>query len=391
VGASWHRNRSQFGPNAYAAEQKSLYWQSLFQSIIGNTNHKIIVAPSVQYDDIQEIVNEGSLDRREVVPGVMAEYTFSRPNLRLEIPDLVVVLGGRADWNSRFGWQATPRLSAKYNFTEKSILRMSAGRGFRSPNVVAENISLLASNRAFQFSRPPFGNADKKLGPEEAWNYGLNYTQNFKIAERDASFSADAYRTDFARQVLVDMEQPPLADSTMVFYFYNSTAKSFSNSVLLNLQYSLLPGLDVKFTFKWNDVRATFADGKLKTVPLVARQRGLVTVDYTTLDQRWSFNTYIQIVGPQRLPDNSFLPHELTHDFPPTTPTFALWNAQATRKIGKNLELYTGCENITGYQQHHAIIAANAPASPFFNGSQVWAPMMRQVGYLGIRWSPSGL
>ncbi|MBC7775564.1 MAG: TonB-dependent receptor, partial [Phycisphaerae bacterium] len=266
VGVSWHRTRSQFGPNAYAAEQKSLYWQTLFQNIIRNTNHKILVAPSVQYDDIQESVNEGSQDRREFVPGFMAEYTFSRPSLRMEIPDLVVVLGGRIDWNSRFGWQATPRLSAKYNFTEKSIVRVSAGRGFRSPNVMAENISLLASNRVFQFSRPPFGNADEKLGPEEAWNYGLNYTHNFKIAARDASFSVDLYRTDFVRQVLVDVEQPPvviLGDTTMVVYFYNSEGKSFSNSILVNFQYNLLPGLDVKFALKWNDVRAEFADGKL--------------------------------------------------------------------------------------------------------------------------------
>ncbi|MFN0035995.1 MAG: TonB-dependent receptor domain-containing protein [Saprospiraceae bacterium] len=394
VGASWHRARSQFGPNAYAAEQKSLYWQSLFQNIIGNTNHKILVAPSIQYDDIRETVNEGNLDRREFAPGLMAEYTFSRPTARMEIPDLVVVLGGRVDWNSRLGWQATPRLSAKYNFTEKSILRVSAGRGFRSPNVMAENISLLASNRAFQFSRPPFGNAAEKLGPEEAWNYGLNYTHNFKMAGREASISVDLYRTDFVRQVLVDVEQPPVViedDTTMVVYFYNSEGRSFSNSFLVNFQYSPLPGLDVKFVFKWNDVRAEFADGNLKTVPLVARQRGLVSVDYTTPNKRWAFNTYAQIVGPQRLPDNSFLKHELTHDFPPITPTFALLNAQVTRKFGKNLELYGGCENITGYQQHHAIMDAGRPDSPFFNGSQVWAPMMRQVGYLGLRWSPSGI
>lgn len=389
VGVSWHRTRSQFGPNAYVAEQKSLYWQSLFQNIIGNTNHKMLVAPSIQYDDIQESVNEGNLDRREFVPGVMAEYTFSRPTARMEIPDLVLVVGGRVDWNSRFGWQATPRVSAKYNFTEKSIVRVSAGRGYRSPNVVAENISLLASNRNFVFGRPNEGQ-NALLGPEEAWNYGVNFTQNFKIAGRDASISLDVYRTDFVRQVLVDVEQPPI-DSQLTVYFYNSTDKSFSNSVLANFQYNLLPGLDVKFAFKWNDVRAEFADGKLKTVPLVARQRGLVSVDYTTPNKRWSFNTYVQIVGSQRLPDNSFLPHELTHDFPPTTPTFALLNAQATRKFGQNIEVYAGCENITGYQQHHAIISANDPASPFFNGSQVWAPMMRQVGYVGIRWSPSAL
>lgn len=389
VGASWHRTRSQFGPNSYSAEQKSLYWQTLFQNIIRNTNHTILVAPSIQYDDIQESVNEGNLDRREFVPGGMVEYTFSHPSPRMEIPDLILVVGGRMDWNSRFGWQATPRLSAKYNFTEKSILRVSAGRGFRSPNVVAENISLLASNRNLVFGSPITGNK-QILGPEEAWNYGVNYTQNFKFAARDASFSVDLYRTDFVHQVLVDVERPPV-DSQLSVYFYNSEGQSFSNSLLLNFQYNLLPGLDVKLSFKWNDVRAEFADGKLKTQPLVAQQRGLVSVDYTTPNKRWSFNTYVQIVGPQRLPDNSFLPHELTHDFPATSPTFALLNAQITRKFGQNFELYGGCENITGYQQHHAIISANNPASTFFNGSQVWAPMMRQVGYLGLRWSPKGL
>jgi len=393
VGASWHRARSQFGPNAYAAEQRSLYWQSLIQNIIGNTNHKILVAPSVQYDDIEESVNEGRYDRREFAPGLMAEYTFSRPSLTMEVPDFVLVLGGRVDWNSRFGWQITPRLSAKYNFTEKSVLRASAGRGFRSPNPVAENISLLASNRALRFSSPVGGG---QVGVEEAWNYGLNYTHNFKIAGRDASLSTDLYRTDFVRQVLVDVEQPPVLtaqDTVLSVFFYPLAkgSKSFSNSFLVNFQYSLLRGLDVKFAFKWNDVRATFADGKLKTVPLVARRRALISVDYTTPNKRWSFNTHTQIVGPQRLPDNSFLPHELTHDFPQNSPTFALLNAQVTRKIGPNFELYGGCENITGYQQHHVIIAANDPASPYFNGSQVWAPMMRQVGYLGLRWSPSGL
>jgi outer membrane receptor for ferrienterochelin and colicins len=323
------------------------------------------------------------------VPGVMAEYTFSRPTARMEIPDFVMVLGGRVDWNSRFGWQITPRLSAKYNFTEKSIVRVSVGKGYRSPNVVAENISLLASNRNFVFASPNTG-VKEILGAEEAWNYGVNYTQNFKIAQRDASFSVDLYRTNFIRQVLVDVERPPV-DSQLSVYFYNSDRQSFSNSLLLNFQYNVLPGLDVKFAFKWNDVRAEFADGKLKTLPLVAQQRGLVSVDYTTPNKVWSFNTYVQIVGPQRLPDNSFLPHELTHDFPAISPTFALLNAQVTRKFGPNFELYAGCENITGYQQHHAIIAADNPASTFFNGSQVWAPMMRQVGYLGLRWSPKGL
>ena len=379
VSASWHRTNSLFGPNVYAAEQQSFYWQSLYQTIIGTTDHKIVVAPSFQYDDIQESVNEGKLDRREAVPGAMLEYTFSRPNLKLEIPDLVVVVGARADWNSRFDRLLfTPRLSAKYNFSQNSIMRLSAGRGFRSPNLMAENISLLASNRALNFA--------DDLGLEEAWNYGLNFTQNFKVARRDASFSLDLYRTDFVQQILVDVDRSPTEVS-----FYNVNGKSFSNSLLATVQYNVLPGLDVKMAYKWNDVQTTFSDGVLRTLPLVAAHRGLVTLDYTTPDKNWMFNTRVQVVGPQRLPDNSQVPHEYIHDFPEISPTYAIWNAQVTRRFGKKTEIYLGGENLNGFQQHAAIIAANEPDSPYFNGSQIWGPIMGQVAYLGVRFAPAGL
>jgi len=377
VSASWHRTNSTFGNNRYEAEQKSFYWQTLYQTIIGTTDHQITVAPSVQYDQIAEQMNDNNLDRTELVPGTMLEYTYSRPNLDMEIPDLVVVLGSRVDWNSRFGWFFTPRLSAKYNFSTESVVRVSAGRGFRSPNLVAENISLLASNRPLHFA--------PDLGYEDGWNYGVNFTQNFKVGGRSGSFNLDLYRTDFTRQVLVDVDRSP----TDVF-FYNAAGQSFSNSLLATLQFNPITGLDVKFAYKWNDVRATFSDGELRTLPLVAKHRGLITLDYTTPDKKWMFNTNIQIVGPQRLPDNSMVPHELIHDFPAQSPTYGLWSAQITRSWN-NVEIYVGGENLTAFQQHAAIIAVSNPNSPYFNGSQLWAPIMGTVGYLGVRFSPSGL
>ncbi|MEO6758368.1 MAG: TonB-dependent receptor, partial [Saprospiraceae bacterium] len=378
VSASWHRTSAVYGPNAYAATQKSFYWQSLYETIFGTTDHKIVLAPSFQLDDIQERVNENDLSRREAVPGAMAEYTYSRPNLKMGLPDLVVVLGARTDWNSRFGWLFTPRLSAKYNFTESSVARLSAGRGYRSPNLVAENISLLASNRQLVFA--------PDLGIEAAWNYGLNFTQRFDVAKRKASFSVDLYRTDFTNQIVVDVEQ-----NYAEVNFYNLQGKSFSNSLLATLQYNLLPGLDVKLAYKWNDVHTTYSDGELRSQPLIARHRGLVTLDYTTPRERWNFNTFVQIVGPQRLPDNSQIPHQYIHGFPTISPTYATWNLQITRHIGKKFDLYVGGENLTNYRQHQAIIAADNPSSPYFNASQIWAPTMGAVGYLGIRFSPSGL
>lgn len=376
-GGSVHRYEATFGRNEYAADQTSFYLQSLFQTILGTTDHILTLAPSFQQDNIHEKVNETILDRVETVPGAMAEYTYSRPNLKMGIPDLVVVAGARVDWNSRLGWFFVPRISGKYHFSTKSTLRVSAGRGYRSPNLIAENISLLASNRKLDFAQG--------LGAEEAWNYGINYSREFKVARRTAIFTIDAYRTDFIRQILVDVDQSP----TTVHFYYTPGA-SYANSILAVFQYNPLPGLDLKFSYKWNDVRATFATKGLMLQPLVARHRGLIGLDYTTPNKKWSFNSHVRIVGPQRLPDNSLVPHRYTHDFPEYSPVFATANLQITRHW-KKTEWYIGGENLNNFQQHHAIIAPDDPESIYFNGSQLWGPMMGTVGYMGVRFSPSGL
>jgi outer membrane receptor for ferrienterochelin and colicins len=377
VSASWHRTNSVFGNNTYYATQQSFFAQSLFQTILGNSNHKMVIAPSLQYDDIQEKVNEGDLSRKETVAGAMVEYTYSHPTARLPIPDFVMVLGARLDYNSRFGWLPTPRMSAKYNFTENTIVRVSGGLGYRSPNLISENISLLASNRSLDFA----GN----LRDEKAWNYGMNFTQNFKIARRNASVSIDAYRTDFVRQIMVDVDKSPTT-----VYFYQINGQSFSNSVLAVFQYNIIRGLELKLAGKWNDVRATYQDGILRALPLVAKHRGLVTLDYTTPNKKWMFNLRTQIVGPQRLPDNSKVPHKYIHDFPEVSPTYSIWSGQVTRSW-KKFEIYAGLENFSNFQQHHAIIAAAEPWSPYFNGSQLWAPMMGRVVNMGVRFAPAGL
>lgn len=47
---------------------------------------------------------------------------------------LSFVVGLRADWNNRFGWRATPQVSAKYLFSD-FILRGSYSAGYRSPSL----------------------------------------------------------------------------------------------------------------------------------------------------------------------------------------------------------------------------------------------------------------
>jgi outer membrane receptor protein involved in Fe transport len=321
-------------------------------------------------------VNESILDRKEFMPGVMGEYTFNRPNLKLGIPDLTVVAGARLDWNSRFQrWLFTPRASVKYNFTTETVARLSAGKGYRSPNLIAENVSLLASNKALEFA--------PNMGMESAWNYGVNLTHNFKLAGKKGSIAVDLYETDFQNQIVVDVDQSPL---TISFYETKGN-RSFSKVAMIMAQYNFFKGFEAKISAKYQDVRTTYSDGVLRWVPLTPRFRGLVTLDYTTPNKKWLMNVRTQLVGQQRLPDNSQVPHKFAHDFPTNSPVYSLWNTQVTYVFSSKMEIYIGGENLTNFQQHHAIMAYDRPESPYFNGAQLWAPMGGNIVYLGVRWN----
>lgn len=83
-------------------------------------------------------------------------------------------------------------------------------------------------------------------------------------------------------------------------------------------------------------MQTTYSDGELRTVPLVARHRGLMTADYNTPNKKWMFNAKLNVVGPQRIPDNSQVPHDFLHGFAEgESPTYALASLQVTRRWHK--------------------------------------------------------
>ncbi|MEI2640733.1 MAG: TonB-dependent receptor [Microthrixaceae bacterium] len=205
-----------------------------------------------------------------------------------------------------------------------------------------------------------------------------NFTYNFDLLLRRASFSFDAFRTWFQNQVVVDVEN----DYRKVL-FYNLDGPSWSNSVVATFSIKTFQGLEAKFAYKFTDVRMTYLDGGLRERPLVARHRGLVTLGYETRNKRWMANVIVQIVGPQRLPDNSQIPEVLLDHHPEVSPTYALLNAQVTHKFRKNFEVYVGGENLSNYRQEYPIIGFTDPTSPYFNGMQVYAPTMGVTGVCG--------
>lgn len=368
----YHDQNGYFGKTAYNGTQRSLYANLIYNDIIKSLENKIIAGVSFQYDDYKEQYQNVRYDRTDRVPGVFAEYSRDMRTGAHKFNNMSIILGWRGDWHNNFGFLSTPRANFKYNINENTALRMSAGKGWHTPNVIAENLSLLASNRLVRVLEP--------LRIEEAWNYGGNVSKTYKWWGKSATLNLDLYRTNFVNQIIIDVDN----DYRFINVF-NLRGKSFSNSFIATLNTEIINNLSMRLGYKWNKVETQYAE-RIDIQTLTPIHRGLVSMDYMTANKTWKFHVTTQIVGPQRLPDNDQLPHSYHSEHGTRSPTYATVQAQIT-KVWKQWEVYIGGENLTNYVQHSPIISAQNPWDEYFNASQVWAPTMGARGYMGVRYS----
>ncbi|SHE67696.1 TonB-dependent receptor domain-containing protein [Chryseobacterium takakiae] len=368
---TFHQQDSFFGLRNYSGKQHTYYSNLIFESILGNTNHKYKAGASFMYDGYDENYLAGNFKRNEIVPGAFAEYTLTGLKYTL-------VAGARVDFHNLAGTQFTPRLNFKYDLTPQTILRLSAGRGFRTANIFAESQQYFASNRTAQILEN--GGNIYGLKPEIAWNYGASLQQEFKIFGRKSSIVADFFRTDFRDQVMVDLDRSP-----QLLTFYNLEGKSFANS--FQTQWDLIPfkNFELRFAYKYYDVQADYLSGR-RAVPFMAKHRGFVNAAYSTNKNDkggfWSFDTTLNIVGKQRLPDTSSNPLEF--QLPAYSPSYAVLNAQISRNFNQKIRAYLGGENLTSYSQSNAIVDFKNPFGNYFDGGMVYAPIMKANFYVGL-------
>ena len=375
-----HRQDSYFGLNSYDIHQKSWYGNLIYNSIIGNTQHKFATGLSGTYDDYNEQLTTsalaGDFSRIDRSVGAFFEYTYDNSS------NFSFVAGIRADSHNNLGNFITPRFHLRYNPWKEATFRLSAGRGKRAANVIAENQQLLASSRQLHIIG---GDGGKLYGlnPEIAWNYGASFLQAFKIWGKNAELSVDFYRTHFDNQVVVDLDHSP-----QQALFYNLDGKSFANSLQAEVSISPAKGLDFKAAYKYYDVQTQFTKGQLEKT-LTPKHRWFANVAYETADthenkhSQWKFDVTFNWLGEQRLPTTATNP--LAYRLSDYAPSFATLNAQITRVFSKTFEVYVGGENITNYKQANGILAADAPFGVYFDSTMQYAPAFGQMYYAGLR------
>jgi outer membrane receptor for ferrienterochelin and colicin len=357
-----HDQSSFFGFTKYKGMENTYYANFILQSELGSDKHKYSTGVSYLYDDYAEQLNDSSFGRKENVPGVFLQYTYS------DKKKLTFLTGVRIDFHNLWGTFYTPRFHIRYKLFEHTTIRTSAGKGYRSANVIAENSFLLASSRKLI--------VQKGIKQEEAWNYGINLTQVFDIANRELNINLEFYRTDFINQVIIDRDQ-----NAFEILAYNLDGQSFSNSYQIEALYELIPRLDVVVAFRYSDVRM-FIHDRLIREPLVNRYKGLLNLSYKTGLGKWQFDLTTQLNGDSRLPETSSNPPQ--YQRPYHSPVYTIINVQIT-KYFKRWNLYLGVENLTGFKQHDPVIAADDPFGPYFDSSLVWGPIMGRKIYTGIK------
>ncbi|MBC6993724.1 TonB-dependent receptor [Neolewinella lacunae] len=384
---SYHKLNNLYGRKIHQGEQRSVYLNALYHTQMGNDQHQLSLGGTARMDDFAETFAGRDFSRNENTLGAYGEYTFRWEESRegADFRAFTAVLGLRADRHNLGGMQYSPRANLKYQPNEHSALRLSAGRGWRSPNLLVDNLNWLPSSREIVVGDPevpPTANPGF-LGLETAWNFGFNFTQDFHLAGREGQLVFDAFRTVFQQQIIVDAEQ----DFTTL-RLYQLEGPSRANSLMLSTTYEILPLIDVKLAYKYTDVQQTYALQGLRELPLTARQRVLATVGYD--GPRFKAHLNYQLVGEQRLIDFDGLPSSVFLDHPQRAPAFGLLAAQLTYVANAKTEFYVGGENLTNRQQRNAIIGAYEPFDgEYFDATQVYQPLFGTMLFAGVRWTLS--
>lgn len=360
----YQTQNSLFGLRGYDLQQKYFYANLLFEAKTEDDVHAITTGGSYFFDQYKEDFDALNFFRKESVPGIFAEYNFSPSN------QISVVPGVRVDFHNLYGTFFTPRIHFKYNVDENTTLKISGGKGYRSVNLLAENLYYLASSRNFVIIDEP--------SYEEGWNYGFNLNQYIPMGRRDLRLTLEYYHTDFVKQTVVDID----SDVRQV-RFYNLNGESYSNNYQLEIFYELFPRLDFTAAYRYSDVKTTYGN-QLMTKPLSSYYKLLFTGSYATEKSNWLFDLSVLLNGNGRIPSTEENPAQ--YQRADSFDSFWNINAQVTKKIDI-VDLYVGIENLLDVRQDNPIIASDDPFGEYFDATMIWGPVDGRKIYVGLRLS----
>lgn len=373
---SMHKQNASYGIKQYDVNEKNAYASLIFETNF-TPEHNLSAGLSLNYDYLHQNLslpvgaipsNYGNLYplvggiESETTPGAYVQYTYNVNG------KFIAMAGLRVDHSNVYGTFVTPRFHLKWVPASFLTIRLSAGKGYRSPHALAENNYLMASGRRLIVD---------KLNQESAWNYGTSLDFLIPVGQKTLKLNAEYYYTHFLSQTIVDYDTNP-----QELHITNLDGKSYSHTFQIDASYPLFKGLELTAAYRYNLVKATY-NGQLMWKPLQSRYKGLLTASYKTPLGLWQFDATVALNGGGRMPE----PYTLASgnlSWDRNYKAYGQLNAQITRYF-HHFSVYIGGENLTNFKQKNPIVGYQNPWDNGFEPTMIYGPIQGAMGYVGIR------
>ncbi|GAB6982366.1 TonB-dependent receptor plug domain-containing protein [Prevotella dentasini] len=374
---SMHKQSADYGLKHYDVHEKNAYASLIFETNFA-TGHNLSAGLGLSHDYLRQNLTlaEGTAAptgygnrypllgnvERETTPGAYMQYTYSLGHR------FVAMTGLRIDRSSVYGTFVTPRFHVKWMPADFLTLRLSAGKGYRSPHALAENNFLMASGRRLVID---------ELKQEKAWNYGASLSFLIPLQNKALKLNAEYYYTHFVNQTVVDYDTDPLT-----LRIGNLDGKSYSHTFQIDASYPFFRGFELTAAYRYNLVKETFG-GRLLAKPLQSRYKGLLTASYKTPLGLWQFDATFALNGSGRMP-TPYVSTDGTPSWAGHYRAYGQLSGQVTRYF-RHFSVYLGGENLTNYKQKNPIMGYHDPWSQTFEPTMVYGPVQGAMVYAGIR------
>ncbi len=357
----------------YKGQEDRFFYTSLYQTPSKNGQH---TKSGISYSGIHltETLSDNmgldwKMDGWQHALGVFTEYTVEKPILSS-------VIGLRYDYNTTFGFYATPRILLKWAISKTQRLNFQGGMARRTAYFMSENLPSLINGRRFVSNNI----ANNSWIPQEkAWNYGLSYKKDLLIAGYPATIVCDVFETQFLSQVVSDRDESP---TRVLIHSVSGDQAGKTRNAQIQISGYFSRRFTFKLGYRWVDSRL-WLDSQFMQQALQSVHRGLLVLQYKTRN-RWYFDGMCQTNSPKRLPFYSSVSHRNHSGY---SPWYTIVNLQIRKEFGKQFEAYIGGENLGNVTQHNPVVNWENPESNSFDGGYAWGPTNGFTLYLGIRLS----
>ena len=379
---SYDKMDAWFGGASYLGRQHSGFANLLYRNQF-NESHDLTVGAGAtldRYDETLLRILPGGADnsfprqRSDLAHGgAYGEYTFHHGEV------LSAIVGVRGEWYKGDGFRLSPRITLKYQPSERLIFRANGGRGLRNALPLTDHIGVLSTGKTFT------GDWQSHM-LEDSWIFGGNAT--WYLPFMAAYISLDAFGTRFTKQLIVDYE-----DASGQIAFYPLNGRSYTGSYQADVHLEPFTRFSIDMTARYTDAKTEYRSIGLSETPLSSRFKGVLNIQYKTNLSRWIFDFTASVNGSARVygfmkdlrdDDGKLIyPHG-------RTPIYPLLFAQITRRL-RGVDIYVGGENLTNFRQKEVILGGKTAdgmvdtSSPSFDASAIWGPLMGIRINAGIR------